>query len=386
MNIVVIFLAISLPSVVIGNKEHVSLIFVGDIYFAGPVKYYVERKHYTYNDSFNEVAPYIRDADISVCNLESPFVNGDVYTHMFKGEKTVLLSANKDAASSLSFAGFNAVTLANNHLNDFGAEGANFTAEVLKETGIPYFGISFGDYLSSQEPLIMKKKGITFGFLGYCDMPSPFKNCSQMRMLFTSGPAIYRDDVATRDVNKLKAKVDIIVVFMHYGMETSLRPLPYQIDINRHLLSLGVDIIIGAHPHVVQGHCVKHNKLIEDSLGNFLFHPCPYRRGSNPIVYGGFGKKPSEVDIESYEHYAFGNSNDLRISRMLKVNVSRKGVVNAKYLPLRIKFNHKTKRLHPEPEKNAQWIEVCGAEDDKCQCRNEIIATRKVASKRLIYN
>ena len=58
-------------------------------------------------------------------------------------------------------------------------------------------------------------------------------------------------------------------------------------------------------------------------------------------------------------------------------------MVNAKYLPLRIKFNHKTKRLHPEPEKNAQWIEVCGAEDDKCQCD---IATRKVASKRLLYN
>ena len=72
---------------------------------------------------------------------------------------------------------------------------------------------------------------------------------------------------------------------MHYGMETGLRPLPYQIDINKHLLSLGVDIIIGAHPHVVQGHCVKHNKLIEDSLGNFLFHPCPYRRGSNPVTY-----------------------------------------------------------------------------------------------------
>ncbi|RMX50631.1 hypothetical protein pdam_00009687 [Pocillopora damicornis] len=98
-------------------------------------------------------------------------------------------------------------------------------------------------------------------------------------------------------------------------METKLRPLPYQIDINKHLLSLGVDIIIGAHPHVVQGHCVKHNKLIEDSLGNFLFHPCHYERGGNPVT---------------------------------------KGVVNAKYLPLRIKFNHKTERLHPEPEKNVQ--------------------------------
>ena len=80
------------------------MIFVGDIYFAGPVKYYVESKRYTCHDSFNEVAPYIRDADISVCNLESPFVNKDVYTHMFKGEKTVLLSANKDAASALRYA------------------------------------------------------------------------------------------------------------------------------------------------------------------------------------------------------------------------------------------------------------------------------------------
>ncbi|PFX30445.1 Capsule biosynthesis protein CapA [Stylophora pistillata] len=324
--------------------DHVSLIFVGDIYFAGPVKYYVEHKHNTYNDSFNEVAPYIREADISVCNLESPFVNEDVYTHKYKGEKSVLLNSNKDAASALRFAGFNAITLANNHLNDFGAEGANFTAEVLKEIGIPYFGISFGDYLSSQEPLIIKRKGIAFGFLGYCDSPSVFKNCSQMRMLFTSGPAIYRDDVATRDINELKAKVDVIVVLMHYGEETYLRPIPYQLHINKHLMSLGVDIIIGAHPHVVQGHCVNHNKLIEDSLGNFLFHPVPYKRGSNPVT---------------------------------------KGVVGATYLPLKVKLDHKTKRLHPEPVKNSKWIHVCGDEDVKCQCRNEIIATRKAVKKRL---
>ncbi|XP_022782715.1 uncharacterized protein LOC111323589 [Stylophora pistillata] len=383
MSFVIIFLAFFWLSVVVANKDHVSLIFVGDIYFAGPVKYYVEHKHNTYNDSFNEVAPYIREADISVCNLESPFVNEDVYTHKYKGEKSVLLNSNKDAASALRFAGFNAITLANNHLNDFGAEGANFTAEVLKEIGIPYFGISFGDYLSSQEPLIIKRKGIAFGFLGYCDSPSVFKNCSQMRMLFTSGPAIYRDDVATRDINELKAKVDVIVVLMHYGEETYLRPIPYQLHINKHLMSLGVDIIIGAHPHVVQGHCVNHNKLIEDSLGNFLFHPVPYKRGSNPSVYGGFGKKPNKFEIEAYEHYAYGNSNDLRISRILKVNVSRKGVVGATYLPLKVKLDHKTKRLHPEPVKNSKWIHVCGDEDVKCQCRNEIIATRKAVKKRL---
>ena len=58
----------------------------------------------------------------------------------------------------------------------------------------------------------MKRKGITFGFLGYCDMPSPLKNCSQMRMLFTSGSAIYRDDVATRDINKFKVLTAVLKI------------------------------------------------------------------------------------------------------------------------------------------------------------------------------
>ena len=78
--------------------------------------------------------------------------------------------------------------------------------------------------------------------------------------------------------------MDIIVVFMHYGAEHHLGPLPYQLHINKHLMSLGVDIIIGSHPHVVQGHCVKDNKLIEYSLGNFLFYPKRPLSGSNQVT------------------------------------------------------------------------------------------------------
>ena len=74
---------------------------MGDISFAGPVKYYVEHKYHTYNDSFNDVAPYIREADISVANMESPFVNKDVYSHMYKGEKSVVLDASPKAAPAL---------------------------------------------------------------------------------------------------------------------------------------------------------------------------------------------------------------------------------------------------------------------------------------------
>ncbi|XP_078378200.1 capsule biosynthesis protein CapA-like [Oculina patagonica] len=288
---------------------------------------------------------------------------------MYKGKKSVLLEASPKAAPALSFAGFDAVTVANNHLNDFGSEGANYTVEVLKKTGIQYFGVTYGKYDTSQEPLILEKNGIRIGFLAYCDTLSKNENCTEMRMLFNSGPAIYRDDIATRDVNKLKKdNVDIVVVFLHYGQERALRPLPYQHHTNKHLMSLGVEIIIGAHPHVLQPHCIMDNKLIAYSLGNFLFYPNRPLGGNNPKVYGGFGMKSNKLLIESYEHFVLGNCDSLKASQMLKVTVSRRnGILEAKYLPVKIAFDHKTKRIHPESNKNAKWITVCGVEDKQCQ-------------------
>ena len=76
---------------------------MGDISFSGPVKYYVERNHHTYNDSFKDVASYIREADISVANLESPFVSGDVYRYKYKGERLIILDSDRKAAPSLRY-------------------------------------------------------------------------------------------------------------------------------------------------------------------------------------------------------------------------------------------------------------------------------------------
>ena len=81
--------------------EQVTLLFVGDISFSGPVKYYVEHGYNTYNDSFSDVAPYIREADISVANLESPFVSEDLYRFKHKGRKLVILDASPKAAPAL---------------------------------------------------------------------------------------------------------------------------------------------------------------------------------------------------------------------------------------------------------------------------------------------
>ena len=81
--------------------EKVSLLFVGDISFSGPVKYYVEHNYHSYNDTFSDVAPFIREADISIANLESPFVNKDM--HRYKVAKVVNLDSSPEAVSALRY-------------------------------------------------------------------------------------------------------------------------------------------------------------------------------------------------------------------------------------------------------------------------------------------
>ena len=83
--------------------EQVTLLFVGDISFSGPVKYYVEHNYHSYNDSFRDVAPFIREADISIANLESPFVSKDVYRYKYSGRQFVSLDSNPNAVSALRY-------------------------------------------------------------------------------------------------------------------------------------------------------------------------------------------------------------------------------------------------------------------------------------------
>ena len=80
-----------------------TLLFVGDICFSAATKYYVEHGYCSYNDSFKDVATYIREADVSIGNLESPFVGGNVYPHIYKGQKSVILDASPSAASALRY-------------------------------------------------------------------------------------------------------------------------------------------------------------------------------------------------------------------------------------------------------------------------------------------
>ena len=92
----------SAPSCVFVIDHRVTLLFVGDISFTAITKHYVEHGHHSYNDTFKEVASYIREADVSIGNLESPFVGDNMYQYIYrKGEKSVVLDSDPIAVSAL---------------------------------------------------------------------------------------------------------------------------------------------------------------------------------------------------------------------------------------------------------------------------------------------
>ncbi|KAJ7392939.1 hypothetical protein OS493_008180 [Desmophyllum pertusum] len=110
-------------------------------------------------------------------------------------------------------------------------------------------------------------------------------------------------------------------------------------------------------------------KLWHTVWGIFCSHPARLLGGNDPLLYGRLGMKPDEAMIQVYEQYCLGNKvfGHLNLSRMFQVTITRNGVQEAKYFPLKIAFDPTTKRLHPEPTKNAKWINVCGKQDKECR-------------------
>ncbi|KXJ28289.1 uncharacterized protein LOC110254611 [Exaiptasia diaphana] len=352
----------------------VTLDFVGDINFDGAPKYYNNEGLCSYSKTFANVAPLFNKSDFVIGNLESPFVQEDMKKDAQR-EFVPLLHANPSSIDALKFAGFDIVTLANNHLNDYKTRPINYTVDLLQEHGILSFGYSFGnlDNEQPQIPVILEKDDIKIGFLGYCscykrlvDLSTGdiifYHFCVEKRKCLNIGPAIYSDQAATRDVKELKERVDVIVVMMHWGEEYLTTPTESQQQQAQHLQTIGVHVVIGAHPHVLEGHTLNGRSLIAYSLGNFLFGP----KYMTKVFYAN--PDPSKKMMEGFEKLMATSAIDDNSldSRILRVELNKQGVVRAAYIPIQISLNPKTKCLQPTPTNDTTWITVCGVDDKAC--------------------
>lgn len=160
------------------------------------------------------------------------------------------------------------VSLGNNHITDYGSEGLIETKEFLEDNAIKTVGAG-KNQKDASKVVILEKRGLKLGILAYLSIDYPNSTIATEN---SAGCASYEDlHEVQKDIERIKKNVDIVCVSLHWGHQYFSYPSPEQIEIAHRIIDFGCDIIIGHHPHVVQGVEEYKNGIIVYSLGNFFF-------------------------------------------------------------------------------------------------------------------
>ncbi|MBI3779086.1 MAG: CapA family protein [Gammaproteobacteria bacterium] len=234
---------------------------VGDIMLGGTAG--PEMQKYGYDYPFDRTQSILKQAQIVFGNLEGPLTDGGANE---TPKKYVFRSPPDKVAPALARAGFNIVSLANNHSLDYGPQGLEDTRVALEKAGI--HGVGAGRNLAEARTAVyMKAGGSTVAFLAYSlTFPEEFWAGPDK-----PGTAFGHEQQVREDVAAARAKADIVVVSFHWGQEGKTELRDYQVQLAHTAIDAGANAVVGHHPHVLQG--VEHYKqgVILYSLGNFAF-------------------------------------------------------------------------------------------------------------------
>jgi poly-gamma-glutamate synthesis protein (capsule biosynthesis protein) len=241
------------------DTASVTILAVGDVMMGASMEPAI-REHGP-DHPFAGTAPAIRRADIAICNLEAPF---GTKGKPFKKRFTFLVPPSY--AGALKNAGFDVVAMANNHMMDYGAEPLAEAIRLLDSLGIAHSGAG-RDLAAARRPAIVERKGLKVAFLSYSKVyPAEFWATAKRAGTAPGESSHVREDVAAA-----KKKADLVVVSFHWGAELMNTPKPYQRDLAHLSIDSGADLVLGHHPHILQGMEIYKGKLIAYSLGNFAF-------------------------------------------------------------------------------------------------------------------
>jgi poly-gamma-glutamate capsule biosynthesis protein CapA/YwtB (metallophosphatase superfamily) len=233
-----------------------SLTLVGDLSFEGP------RADRPAPEWFASVAPAFRKADLTIGNLESPLVDRGT---AIPGKCT--LRGTTKWAGVLRDAGIGLVTLANNHTMDYGPEGLRSTMHALTDAGIQFVGAGL-DSTQACAPALLDIGGVRLACLG---RTSVIVEAPTRAGRGTPGIAWLDQDETCSAIRRCRQQADLVLLLVHWGLEEYRYPSPAQRRLARALVAAGADVIVGHHPHVVQGIERIGSSVVMYSLGNFVF-------------------------------------------------------------------------------------------------------------------
>ncbi|MFC1900802.1 CapA family protein [Chloroflexota bacterium] len=245
------------------SSEDVVMVAVGDVMLSRMVGETIREKDDP-EIPFVETAGILQEADIAFCNLESPF-----YEEGLPVEGEMVFGAAPETVEGLKYAGFDVVSLANNHFGDQGLDAMLFTLSHLNENGIEYTGAGESG-LQAREPAIIESNGVKFAFLGYCDI----KSAAKQRYFASSGKpgtAELTEENLTRDIQRARERAHVVIVSIHWGKEYEELPTERQKTFAHMAIDSGALLVLGHHPHVVQPVVKYKDGYIFYSLANFVF-------------------------------------------------------------------------------------------------------------------
>lgn len=214
---------------------------------------------YNFDGALDYVRDIVSEYDIAYYNQETPFAGGlpDGYPRF---------STPSEFGDAMLDAGFNMVSLATNHTLDKGENGIiNFYNYFKNKDDVVYNGIA--DSMDTRNNFIIgEKNNITYTMLSYTTSTNGLPVPSGKDYLVN----VYDAEQVKEDIESVRDKVDVLIVAMHWGVEYATTPNASQEEIAQYLADLGVDIIIGTHPHVLQPITWIDDTLVIYSLGNFI--------------------------------------------------------------------------------------------------------------------
>lgn len=278
-HILLILLLFSINRVIAqGSSQGITLMFVGDVmgHQTQINSAYNERTGaYCYEEVFSALKPIFSRADFAIANLEVTLA-GEPFTGYPQ------FSSPDELVDGLTLSGINVLVTANNHTVDRGKRGILRTIDVLENKDVPFAGAYRNqEHRDAAYPLVLEKNGIRIGLLNYTygtnGIPVPYPTVVNL---------IDTAQIRSDYLKAIEKGVDEVIAFMHWGNEYQLTPSMEQLTLTRFMQELGIRIVIGSHPHVLQRMEASFDtdstegRVTVFSLGNFVSNQRPrYRNG-----------------------------------------------------------------------------------------------------------
>ncbi|TCZ74259.1 CapA family protein [Paenibacillus albiflavus] len=244
------------------SHEPVHLIFAGDAMMDWSVKEAIREKGPDY--PFQYVREEVSAADLAFVNLETA-----VTTHRVKDTNQIYnFKSDPISLSGIKNAGFDLVSISNNHVLDYKQQGFLETLQHLEQTGLRYVG-GGRNKEQAYAAQLFKIKGQKIKILAFSRFIPTGEWFAQ-----TDQPGVaeaYNKNSVLPVIKRERAGADYLLVYMHWGVEKTHTPQQWQREYAYQMIDAGADAIIGSHVHVLQGYEFYHGKPIAYSIGNFLF-------------------------------------------------------------------------------------------------------------------